>query len=190
MEKKHIFAARLKELRKAKGLTQKGLAQSLGVSLSSIINYENEQRYPVAGVISLMSQFFGIDREYLCGETDVKELEPIVTDPDSREITRDNLPRRMNELAALLENGKDAEVELVNHVVSELSHILKMKDKSQRNAALSIMRDVFATTSFFLDVCENCCRDAEAVDRIEFAKEVMRIQVAQALSKSDIFLTK
>lgn len=188
MENKQRFAARLKELRKAKGLTQKGLAENLGVSLSSIINYENEQRFPVAGIISLMSQFFGVDRAYLCGETDTREVKPMVNDALSLEIEREELPQKLQELSALLEGSKDTEVELAYHVVAELAHVLKMENPAQRTTALSIFQDMIATTVFFLDTCENSHRDSDPAKRIEFAKDIVKMQMVQALSKADIFL--
>ncbi len=187
---KDLFPIRLKELRKAKGITQKQLAENLGVSLPSVIHYENGQRFPVAGIISLMSQFFGVDRAYLCGETDIKEVEPIIKDTMSLEIVREQLPKKLQELSALLGNGKDAEVEVAYHLVAELAHVLKMEDPTQRNAALSILQDMVATTVFFLDTCENCQRDTDPAGRINHAKSVVKTQMVQALSKGDIFLAK
>lgn len=169
-------------------MTQKGLAENLGVSLSSIINYENEQRFPVAGIISLMSQFFGVDRAaYLCGETDAREVEPMVNDALSLEIEREELPKKLQELSDLLAGGKGAEVELAYHVVAELAHVLKMENPAQRTAALSIFQDMIATTVFFLDTCENSHRDSDPAKRIEFAKDIVKTQMVQALSKTDIF---
>lgn len=185
---KDLFPVRLKELRKAKGITQKQLAENLGVSLPSVIHYENGQRFPVAGIISLMSQFFGVDRAYLCGETDTKEVEPMVNDALSLEIEREELPKKLQELSDLLAGGKDAEVELAYHVVAELAHVLKMENPAQRTAALSIFQDMVATTVFFLDTCENSHRDSDPAKRIEFAKDIVKTQMVQALSKADIFL--
>lgn len=187
---KDLFPIRLKELRKAKGITQKQLAENLGVSLPSVIHYENGQRFPVAGIISLMSQFFGVDRAYLCGETDTREVEPMVKDAMSLEIEREKLPKRLQELSVLLENGKDAEVEVAYHLVEELIHVFTMENRVQRNAALSILQDMVANTVYFLDTCENSHRDSDPARRIEFAKGVVKTQMVQALSKGDIFLAK
>lgn len=68
--KKEIFSKRLKTLRKNKKITQKALAEDLGISLSSIIHYENAQRFPVSGIISLVSMYFDVSKEYLLGATD------------------------------------------------------------------------------------------------------------------------
>ena len=62
-----IFAARLKQLRKEKGITQKQLAEELKISLPSIVHYENAHRSPVSGVLTLMQQYFDVSEDYLLG---------------------------------------------------------------------------------------------------------------------------
>ena len=114
----------------------------------------------------------------------------MVKDAMSLEIVREKLPKKLQELSALLENGKDAEVEVAHHVVAELTHVLKMENPVQRNAALSILQDMVATTVFFLDTCENCQRDTDPAGRVNHAKSVVKTQMVQALTKGDIFLAK
>jgi transcriptional regulator with XRE-family HTH domain len=63
------FADRLKELRKARGLSQKALAQSVGMSDTGIQNYELETRTPNADVVIKLSDFFGVSADYLLGRT-------------------------------------------------------------------------------------------------------------------------
>ena len=69
------FVERLKSLRKEKGITQKQLAAKLGISLPAVINYENAQRSPSSAVLTLLSRFFNVSKEYLTGETDERESE-------------------------------------------------------------------------------------------------------------------
>ena len=70
MENNEELVKRLKFLRKEKGITQKQLADSLGVSLPAIVNYENAQRTPSSAVLTLLSQYFNVSKEYLLGESD------------------------------------------------------------------------------------------------------------------------
>ena len=70
MIERHKFSLRLQSLRKEKGLTQKQLAERLNTSISSIISYENAQRFPSTAVIGLLLRFFNVSKEYLLGETD------------------------------------------------------------------------------------------------------------------------
>ena len=61
MENNEGLVKRLKFLRKEKGVTQKQLADSLGVSLPAIVNYENAQRTPSWAVLTLLAQYFNAD---------------------------------------------------------------------------------------------------------------------------------
>lgn len=184
------LGCRIRSLRKAMVLTQEQLAQKAELSVSAIKSYENGWRQPNSKAMAALERIFQVSGSYLRGETEVREVEPIVKDAMSLEIVREKLPKKLQELSALLENGKDAEVEVAHHVVAELTHVLKMENPVQRNAALSILQDMVATTVFFLDTCENCQRDTDPAGRVNHAKSVVKTQMVQALTKVDIFLAK
>jgi transcriptional regulator with XRE-family HTH domain len=57
------FAERLRELRKRAGLTQAQLAQSSGVPLGSIRNYEQGQREPYWNVAFRLASALGVSVE-------------------------------------------------------------------------------------------------------------------------------
>ena len=61
---------RLAELRKAKNLTQKQLAQALNLSETGIQNYENSRRKPAYDVLIALADFFDVSIDYLVGRTD------------------------------------------------------------------------------------------------------------------------
>lgn len=181
---------RIRSLRKAMDLTQEQLAQRTELSVSAIKSYENGWRQPNSKAMAALERFFQVSGSFLRGETEVREVEPIVKDTMSLEIEREKLPKKIQELSTLLETSKDAEMEVAYHLVDELIHVLTMENKFQRNAALSILQDMVANTVYFLDTCENSHRDSDPARRIEFAKGVVKTQMAQALSKGDIFLAK
>ncbi len=181
------MADRLKELRKSRGLTQAELADITGLSFHAINSYESGRRTPNSKAMAVLERYFNVTGEYLRGESN-EHLKPIVPDSILLETMREDLPKRMKELAVLLNNGKDAEVELAYHVVNELAHILKIADNTQREVAMSILQDIVTAVVFFLDVCENCSRDTEAAERIEYAKSIVRPRFEQALEKSKNFL--
>lgn len=190
MDKQNSMGQRIQELRKHKGLTQTELAKEIHVSMAAIRNYENNLREPNSKAMAALERYFGVSGGYLRGETEIEEVEPMTKDAIPLEIERKELPQKLQELSSLLEGGKNAEVELAYHVVAELTHVLKMENKARRNAALSILQDMIATTVFFLDTCENCHRDSDPDGRIEYAKGIVKTQMALALSKADAFLTK
>lgn len=75
MDKNHmykIFARRLVQLRKSKGLTQQQLADKLNTSRSNIANYESgsEVTEPRDSMKRAIADFFGVTIDYLLGHSD------------------------------------------------------------------------------------------------------------------------
>ena len=65
-----FLGKKLKELREEMGLTQKQLAERLGMNSVTYLHYEKGQREPPLGVLADMSKFFGVTVDYLLGLTD------------------------------------------------------------------------------------------------------------------------
>lgn len=65
-----LVGARLKEARKAKGITQDELGEILGLSKAAISLYESEKRNPKLETIIEMMYVLGVSADYLLG-TDV-----------------------------------------------------------------------------------------------------------------------
>ncbi|MCY9700953.1 helix-turn-helix domain-containing protein [Paenibacillus larvae] len=59
---KEIFAANIKRLRKSRGMTQGDLAKILGVGISTVSDWEKAKKYPRAGVIEKLSQYFDMPK--------------------------------------------------------------------------------------------------------------------------------
>lgn len=68
--KMFTFSERLKELRVERSLTQRQLAQAVGLSQTAITQWENKLREPSASVIITLSRFFNVTTDYLLGEED------------------------------------------------------------------------------------------------------------------------
>lgn len=56
---------RLKELRKALGLTQQEMADSIGIKRNTIANYETGRNEPVDAVFSLLCKTYNVREEWL-----------------------------------------------------------------------------------------------------------------------------
>lgn len=70
------FSERLKELRKAKGVTQKNVADAIGVAERGIRRYEAGDVTPGFDVITALAEYFKVSTDYMLG---------VVTNPDSFE---------------------------------------------------------------------------------------------------------
>lgn len=70
MGTKEIFAKRVNELRKAKGINQAQLAERVGVSKTSANLYESATRAPDIQVLARYAKVLGVTSDYLLGLSD------------------------------------------------------------------------------------------------------------------------
>lgn len=61
------IGTRIKELRVAKGLSQQGLAQKLGVMQHTVSKYENNVKRPSLEVLILLADILDVSTDYLLG---------------------------------------------------------------------------------------------------------------------------
>ena len=61
---------RLKQLRREKGLTQKQVANAIGVVPTAITNYESGIREPSIAVLKKLCLFYDVSADYLIGLSD------------------------------------------------------------------------------------------------------------------------
>lgn len=72
---KYELSENIKRLRKQKNLTQTQLAKRLGVALSTIASYENQDRLPSIAMLINLSYEFNVTIEYLLGVNKNKTLD-------------------------------------------------------------------------------------------------------------------
>ena len=71
---KSVFATRLVSQMKAIGLTQKELAQKVGVTEAAMSRYVNGERQPYLVTANRIAQVLGVHLQWLVGEDDVSEV--------------------------------------------------------------------------------------------------------------------
>lgn len=65
------FGEKLRYLREQKGLTQKQMAETLGISLRSYVSYENHTSYPKDSLVyQKLAEFYGVTTDFLINEKD------------------------------------------------------------------------------------------------------------------------
>ncbi|KSU30842.1 transcriptional regulator Cro/CI family [Lactococcus lactis subsp. lactis] len=62
-----VFAERLKELRKGKGLTQQKVADSLNISQPNYRRWESGERSPSVETLIMLADYFDVSIDYLLG---------------------------------------------------------------------------------------------------------------------------
>lgn len=80
------FGVRLKELRKAKNLTQQELAEKVDLVKSSISAYEKCSKYPSVEVLIKLCGYFNVSSDYLLGLSDYEEIKKYDLTEEQREI--------------------------------------------------------------------------------------------------------
>ena len=67
-------------LRKEKGLTQKDVADHLGISRQAYANYECGNREPDIGTLKMLSEYFGVSIDFILSNSEyLKEEKPTAT---------------------------------------------------------------------------------------------------------------
>ena len=67
------FASRIKELRQSNNLSQRKLADELGVSQVAITHWENQSREPSISTIEKIAEFFHVTPAYMVGWDEIEE---------------------------------------------------------------------------------------------------------------------
>lgn len=75
---------KLKSLRIEKNLTQKQVADRIGLAISAVSSYESGTRYPSYDVFIKLSRIFHVSTDYLLGITDKRNVD--VTGLNDNEI--------------------------------------------------------------------------------------------------------
>ena len=63
----NYISQRLKELRQEKGVSQKEIAKTIGISVSAYSNYEQGIREPSNEILIRLCKYFNVTSDYLLG---------------------------------------------------------------------------------------------------------------------------
>lgn len=66
----YVFDQRLKALRKEKGVTQKQLAEAIGITERGLQGYEIKDRKPGYDALIALADYFDVSLDYLVGRSD------------------------------------------------------------------------------------------------------------------------
>ena len=89
---------KLKSLRLEENLTQKQIADRIGLAISAVSSYESGSRYPSYDVLVKLSRIFHVSTDYLLGITDKRNVD--VTGLNDSEI------ELVSQLVDMLRNKK------------------------------------------------------------------------------------
>lgn len=105
-------------LRKSKGLTQKEIAEHIGVSRQAYANYESGNREPDFKTLLKLAEYLDVSTDYLLGETDeIKEKTPA-------EVSEEDLK------VALFGGDREVSDEMWNEVLDYAKYLKQKYDKT------------------------------------------------------------
>lgn len=123
------LAARLKELRKGKGLSQEDLSNILGVPRTTISSWESNNRTPELMSAISLADYYSVPLDYLIGRTEYRSLEDTPYNSDEVVETGDDLDlRKFLAKLPLREDLKEISRKLVHlspESVNKLTKILE-----------------------------------------------------------------
>lgn len=82
------FGNRLKELRIQSGLTQKQLAEQIGITKSVVSFYELRERTPSPDILVKLASIFHVSTDYLLGLEKGRSLDITGLDSDDEKVVR------------------------------------------------------------------------------------------------------
>ncbi len=143
MRSKETFAKRLRDLRQSKNLTQKDLAEALGISKSSVVSYENGLRVPTLDALVKIENYFHVTGSYLLGETSDCQA------PDSYFLD--------NNGQMLIKNFRMSSSEVIrvySNAIEKLCKPLQVDDFRFQRVAGELMEAFLTGAIDFLDTCK------------------------------------
>ena len=77
----------LKKIRNERNISQKTVADFLGVSQQAYANYENGKRQPEYKILAILADYFNVSVDYLLGREEIKKAPAVaeaekISDPD------------------------------------------------------------------------------------------------------------
>lgn len=128
----------LKQLRKSNKLTQKELAENIGVSEITIRSYESGRRLPNSETLVKLENYFNVSGAYLRGETEEKER-MIWDDQEIMQTIHEEIPAQLSSFSAELLKQSDKNQKLMFDLFVELKSILTLEDEKTKDDLIDLI---------------------------------------------------
>lgn len=128
----------LKQLRKSNKLTQKELAENIGVSEITIRSYESGRRLPNSETLVKLENYFNVSGAYLRGETEEKER-MIWDDQEIMQTIHEEIPTQLSSFSAELLKQSDKNQKLMFDLFVELKSILTLEDEKTKDDLIDLI---------------------------------------------------
>ncbi|MCC2328555.1 helix-turn-helix domain-containing protein [Bacillus wiedmannii] len=122
-----MIGLRLKSLRKKENLTQKQLAEKIGVSQRMIGYYESEERFPPHDVLTKLADCFSVSADYLLGRDITDETKKQLTSKNEKDIAKrmEEIKKDLQGEDGLMFSGEPMSQEAVESLLDAMEYIVK-----------------------------------------------------------------
>ncbi len=122
-----VIGLRIKSLRKKENLTQKQLAEKIGVSQRMIGYYESEERFPPHDVLTKLADCFSVSADYLLGRSVTGEPNEQVAPKDEKDIAKrmEEIKKDLQGEDGLMFSGEPMSQEAVESLLDAMEYIVK-----------------------------------------------------------------
>ncbi|MED3026492.1 helix-turn-helix domain-containing protein, partial [Bacillus wiedmannii] len=120
-----MIGVRIKSLRKNENLTQKQLAEKIGVSQRMIGYYESEERFPPHDVLTKLADCFSVSADYLLGRAVTDETKKQLTPKDEKDIAKrmEEIKKDLQGEDGLMFSGEPMSQEAVESLLDAMDYI-------------------------------------------------------------------
>lgn len=102
------FGSRLKELRIEQNVSQKDVADDIGISITAISQYESDSRFPNEETLKRLCLYYKISSDYLLGLTDTKHA-PLSKEEIKEKMVSSKEMDIISDLIDMIRNKEDSE---------------------------------------------------------------------------------
>lgn len=121
------FSAMLKKLREERHLSQKDVADYLGVTRQAIASYELAKREPDYEVLRKLADYFGVSVDYLLGRSKYDSLIGLMDNDLKQWIVKENNLQYVKLAREIKEAG--IEVELMKPIIDDIKKNRKLSQQ-------------------------------------------------------------
>lgn len=151
MDIRENIALRIKELRNENHMTQRDLAEQTGLSLSTIIGYENKKREPNSKAMAALEKVFNVSGAYLRGET--TERNPISKweDREYMDTLEEEYYTLVKSLADVALQQNEKSIKDISDIIIELRTLIQYTNDANLDEALELIKQNILTVKRVYD---------------------------------------
>lgn len=101
------FGSRLRELRIEKNVSQKDVADDMGISITAMSQYESNSRFPNEDILRRLCLYYKISSDYLLGLTDTKHA-PLSKEEIKEKMISSQEMDIISDLIDMIKNKEDS----------------------------------------------------------------------------------